>query len=64
LGISEVSGRDERRIVVEAGEQEVFPKFLGVSASNKFLTRQLKVRWRAYGAVANSLTTEVTHHLS
>jgi hypothetical protein len=52
------------RIVVEAGEQEVFPKVLDVSASNKFLTRRLKVRWRSYGAVANSLTTEVTHHLS
>jgi len=39
-----VSDRDERRIVVEAGEQEVFSKVLGVSESNKFLTRQLKVR--------------------
>jgi len=30
--------------MVEAGEQEVFPKVLDVSASNKFLTRRLKVR--------------------
>ncbi len=42
------------RIVVEASEQEVFPKVSGVSASNKFLTRRLKVRWRSYGALAPS----------
>jgi hypothetical protein len=52
------------RIVVEAGEQAVFPKVLGVSASNKFLTRSVEGQMallRSIGSVRQTSKRERDH---